>query len=515
MDTLVETRRADQSARTETMGESQASKPRLQLARVGPPTRQALVLAAGRGSRLGGQTPKPLHRLLGVPLLARNLLTLERAGITDAYVVLGYRAEEVRREMEAFGRLGLRVHWLYNRRWERGNGVSVLAGAEVLTRPFVLAMGDHIFDVGAVERLFEHAHGLAGVDLLVDSRTDRVPDVDEATKVVVAGGRIVEIGKSLERFDAIDTGLFLATPKLFEAIERGVATGRESLSDGVGRLARESRARAIDGGDFLWADIDTPSDAAHAERKLLDRLVKAQDGPVARAFNRRVSRRITRRLVGTGITPNQVSIATLGVALVGAAAAAVGGYVPWVLAGVLFQVASILDGVDGEVATLTFRASRLGEWVDTVSDNTAYVAFLAGLTVGVARAGLPDWFMWAGWVGVSAAIVGLTSISLTLWRENRSGSARAVRYAYQETAEDGRAGALTRVFRFLHYFGKRDVFSLIVLLMALAGLLPYVLPIFAVGGAAALVPATVLAAVRAHGRMIGAPMARAEAADAG
>ena len=66
---------------------------------------QALVLAAGRGRRLNHDQPKPLFPLLGMPLLARALFTLEAAGITDAYVVLGHEADEVQATTHGCGRI--------------------------------------------------------------------------------------------------------------------------------------------------------------------------------------------------------------------------------------------------------------------------------------------------------------------------------------------------------------------------------------------------------------------------
>ena len=53
--------------------------------------RKCLVIAAGRGSRLaGGGAPKPLYRLLGLPLIERAIVSAKRAGLEDFTVVTGY-----------------------------------------------------------------------------------------------------------------------------------------------------------------------------------------------------------------------------------------------------------------------------------------------------------------------------------------------------------------------------------------------------------------------------------------
>ena len=90
-------------------------------------------------------------------------------------------------------------------------------------------------------------------------------DMDDATKVETgAGGAILAIGKTLSRFDAIDTGLFRATPALAEAI----GAGGGSLSDGIQRLAAEGRAMTLDVTGHFWLDVDDPAALAKAEAKL-------------------------------------------------------------------------------------------------------------------------------------------------------------------------------------------------------------------------------------------------------
>ncbi len=215
---------------------------------ISPPVTRALVLAAGQGTRLGNHTPKPLFRLLGVPLLARTLFTLEQAGITDAYVVLGYEAEAIRQAIERLDRLCIRVHWLYNERWEEPNGLSVLAAEHVLDEPFILTMCDHIFDPAVVSALQAKAEIVRGVELAVDRDLKGVLDLEDATKVRVVSNRIAEIGKTLSDFNAVDTGVFLASPALFDALRQADQEGKHAPCANRRRAeARGSRSRRRDG----------------------------------------------------------------------------------------------------------------------------------------------------------------------------------------------------------------------------------------------------------------------------
>jgi len=99
-------------------------------------------------------------------------------------------------------------------------------------------------------------------------------------------------------------------------------------------------------------------------------LGKPTDGIVSRAINRRVSTRITRLLVRLGVSdPNKVTLVT---GLIGVLAALPYLTVdPWMvaLAGILVQLASILDGVDGEIARMLGRKSGFGAYLDAVTDR--------------------------------------------------------------------------------------------------------------------------------------------------
>ncbi len=447
---------------------------------------KALVLAAGNGNRLMSDVPKPIFRLLGLPLLARTLFTLEQAGISDAYVVLGYEADRVRRGIEKISRLNIRVHWLHNDQWEQPNGLSVLRGESAIEEPFILAMADHVFDPSVVSALKEHGCDSDGVNLAVDYDVASVSDLEEATKVQVADGRIVAIGKSLKSYDAIDTGVFLATPGLFEALKKACANGRRTLSAGILELADSGLAMATDICGRTWHDIDTLEDAKDAESKLIANVRKPTDGPISRYINRPVSISLSRLLVRTPITPNQVSVLGLIVGLGSAWFAAVGGYAPLLLSGLLFQLASVLDGTDGEVAKFTFRTSVRGEWIDTICDQISYFAFVVGLIIGVHRSGLPDFYFFWGVVGLVSASASMVAISAYLIRAKTSGSALSVPYSFKSGT-----GLISRVLKVLQYLGKRDMFAFLAMLLAIVGQLPLALPIVGIGATFILLPATV------------------------
>ena len=233
------------------------------------PLTRAVILAAGAGARLrenGDSTPKPLRPVAGVPLLVRVLRTLQAEGVREAVIVTGYQGERVRRELRAEPSLGLELLFVDNPRYEDKNGVSLLAAAQLVDRDCILSMADHLYSPELVRRLAATELPEGACALAVDSDVERCFDIDDATKVCVAGGRITAIGKELPRYDVIDTGVFRIGPALIEELARlDALQGDCSLSDGVRALARRGRFYACDVGEARWIDVDTPAAVERAE----------------------------------------------------------------------------------------------------------------------------------------------------------------------------------------------------------------------------------------------------------
>jgi len=235
-------------------------------------TKRAVVLAAGTGSRLragGNQTPMPLRKVSGTPLLVRVLSTLRAAGIEEAVIVTGYEGEALRDQLVGQAPEGLELFFVHNARYEAKNGVSVLAAAEYIEEGCILTMSDHLYSVDLVRRLLAHDLPEGACCLAVDSDIPRCFDLDDATKVYAEGGKIRRIGKELADYNCLDTGVFRIGPSLLTELALVEAqTGDCSLSDGVQALSRRGLFHVADVGDALWIDVDTPDALVQAESLL-------------------------------------------------------------------------------------------------------------------------------------------------------------------------------------------------------------------------------------------------------
>jgi 1L-myo-inositol 1-phosphate cytidylyltransferase len=236
---------------------------------------RAIVLAAGNGDRFrnGSSHSKLLTPIAGTPLLIRTLTSARRAGITHAHIVLGYDADAVRALALSDAPSGLVLRFHVNKDWHLENGRSVLAARARMnepfaSEPFALMMGDHVFEPDALRVLLrsplKRDEALVGIDPFT---TD--PEiVSEATKVRMQNGRITAIGKDVDPFDALDTGLFVCQSSIFDALDASCREGDSTLSGGVRRLAARGLVRGIEIGSSRWCDIDTKDDLAMAEEML-------------------------------------------------------------------------------------------------------------------------------------------------------------------------------------------------------------------------------------------------------
>src|SRR5918996_263655 len=347
-----------------------------------------VVLAAGSGLRLARDS-KPLARVAGVTLLERAVWALRRAGVERVVAVVGHRGEEVRRFVAD---RALPVELVENPEYVRGNGSSALVGGRAAGGRFVLMMVDHVVEPEAIARLLGREEPFVAAVDTAPAYCDR----EEATKVRLVGDHVVAVSRSLDGYEAVDAGLFACGPVVLAAAERALEEGAVSWNDVKRRyLGGGGTIRAVDLCGAFWIDVDTPADLRRAERLLVRRAAaKPSDGVVSRRLNRPLSRSLSLLLVLTFL----LTLGAAGLLALGRMSALV-----LVAAGVFVQLCSILDGVDGEVARASLRASPRGGFLDSILDRLGDAALL----IGLALAAGPDTATWSALV---AALFGSLAV---------------------------------------------------------------------------------------------------------
>ena len=312
-----------------------------------------------------------LPRVGALPVLLRAVLGAEKAGASRIVVIVNRdRSSEMLTDLKSTGRFPRSVEWL-----EIGPGDSF----------------------GALLRQ------------LANSGEDRVVLISsEATFHPSLHRRVAEWNGESDGLALMDgaepIGMYALSRTGAIRLAHGIPRNLTSLNELRGPLMSAGEVDCEQVEPNNWQRVSTAQDRFAAERKLDSWLVKPTDGVFAR-FNRRISIPISRQLIKFPITPNMVSLFTLGVSFLAGLFFALGGYWNMLLGAILSVFASILDGSDGEVARLKFQESAFGCWLETICDQLYYLFVFAGITIGLTRSsGSRGYLVWGGLLIVGAVL---------------------------------------------------------------------------------------------------------------
>ncbi len=217
-------------------------------------------------------------------------------------------------------------------------------------------------------------------------------------------------------------------------------------------------------------------DSRDAAAEILRRTGKSSDGPVSRWLNRPVSMRLSALLLrAPGLRPNHASAGTALLAALMFAALMLGGASGLITGALLYQAASIFDGVDGEMARAAFRSSPAGAAIDTLVDVATNFLFISGLAFNLEWSGHAHALSLYAW-GFSMFVLGLGMIGWRSWRSEGPFSLDLVKSDYRNRF----AGRLIPAFfRISTIITSRDFYALASLLLILAGWPMFILYSFA------------------------------------
>jgi choline kinase len=236
----------------------------------------AVILMAGTGSRLRGSAEtiaKPLIPISGRALISYAIEAFDKVGVKTLHAVVGPNGDELAAAVAPLLPSHMRFCPISNPNWQKQNGVSLLTAAGKVSAPFFLAMGDHLFESSILNELVAQAD-LNRLNLAIDKKIDSIFDLEDAMKVRTQDNLIVAIGKKLENYNAIDTGIFLCPQVTFDYLRRALKEDDCALADGVRLMGEEGKALAIDIGDAWWQDVDTPEMLARAEQEAARLLIR-------------------------------------------------------------------------------------------------------------------------------------------------------------------------------------------------------------------------------------------------
>lgn len=246
-----------------------------------------------------------------------------------------------------------------------------------------------------------------------------------------------------------------------------------ALRDDIRRACGDVRVRAVAIADI--GDQDSEAlvlkgshlvPAASAAWRVIRATGKAGDGLVSRWLNRPVSQFLSSMVLHLpGIRPWHMT-AVVGLVALAMFACFVSGTAGGIVAGgLLFHAASVLDGVDGEVARATFRSSAAGAILDTAVDMATNFLFYIGLTIGLARLH-GEIHLWVGGWTILCALAGLLILSWLIRRIGHSGSFDILKLYYRHTFPRGFPRLITEM---LVAMTSRDFFAFAFAVVIVAG----------------------------------------------
>lgn len=364
--------------------------------------------------------------LFGLHAVERTVLAFQRAGVREFVVTGDDAAAGGIAAVLASGRC-------------RGARVRTVRGDEPLATVLGhegawVARADTLYDRRLIARFVEEAAETEATVVAVDFRADALAAQEGAPRVagLHVGGpsteRLRAAGQGLLAPEGVLTGLARVNASFVRAYD-DAPPGFRSIENAFTLLARREPVGTWSVAE-LWQTLRAGPGAREADlqlgrRKVLAGAVGAADGLVARHVNRPVSRRITERVLSRDVKPWQLSVLSFLAVLAAGSSFAVGHATT---GGLMAQFASILDGVDGEVARIRYQDSAFGGVYDALLDRIGDAALIGGMT-------LYAWVMGAGASAVALGFGALAGSSLSMLVKEKYGTQFRRRY---RTEREGR-----------------------------------------------------------------------------
>ena len=357
--------------------------------------------------------------LFGLTPVERTALAFARAGVRR-FLLAG--------DPQAVAELG-RVLASGPCRRLRVRSVDSLALACAGDGPVLVARADCHYDRQLIWRFAAETAGADEAVVAVDFRPDAEARSAAMPQATVWSreprARVQRVGRGLVGADGVLVGLALATPAFVRAIDRGAAAPGGEDDDAPDTRADPERAWLRGLAALLarepveswavverWQPVLRAEDVPRARREVLAGAVRVTDGIIARHLNRPISLRITERLLTRPVKPWQVSLASFATTLAAGLSFAIGHATT---GGLLAQAASVLDGVDGELARVRYQDSAFGGLYDALLDRVGEAAIIGGMTAYA-------WVMGAGaWV-VALGFAALAGNSLSMLVKEKYGT---------------------------------------------------------------------------------------------
>jgi len=394
-----------------------------------------------------------MKRLLGVPLFLRGILTLEDAGFNK--VTLIAPVSERRHILKA---------------WEHH------AKKKNVTPHFIWIPASQKFNLKSFEDLFrtsEETITFINANLLL-------------TKNVLEPWKQLKLQKGHHLKAVIDRGLppiLRITKSDLKIMTPSVKKEPKTIEDILFTVLKKTEPHTA---SKEWSEpvrlVTRFTKKRYATKFLTENIRRSTPQWIARNINKRISLPTSVLLAKMRVSPNTITVFNMLVGMGASIGAAGRTYVGLLIGAILFQAASIIDGCDGEVAKLTHKCTKFGQYIDSISDNFALAGFFTGLMIHVYRVNnhTPWAFIWGALLLLGLVLI-FTFMIRFLKRNTDSASLVTFDKEYLQKLPKTYPKFILLFIKYGKYFLKKDFFSFLILVLAIIGILPAMFYIAIIG----------------------------------
>lgn len=407
----------------------------------------AIIVAAGTGIEDTDLSTYGNTVFGSLPQIKRLVITAQRAGINHFTIITEDGDTSLKKHLVNDNRIESNLDW-----------VSIDTDLKLESIPYLLVQSNLLTTPETLSNFMDSDINQDEILILMDTSKDADSKISEPS--------VEEI--SANRGNAV--GAFIASGELIEKF----LSDSESLKNFVSDLIEKEKAEYKEFSGKYWMRLSSEKGSAKkAEDLIFNYVGKTATGWISRNINSKFSLPTSRLLIKTPLTPNMISI---GINIIGSLCGIFYAIGHPVIGALFMHIATVLDRCDGEVARVKLMETKKGQWVDTISDQFTVLSFLIGVPLGYYLISHNTIALVLGGINVSFFLFFVIWALYFLKRYTNSGSL-VTYFEVDKLVEPQKTSLIRKTIKILRPLGRRNVYSLAFILIAIVGGYPWVLGI--------------------------------------
>ncbi len=407
----------------------------------------AIVVAAGTGIEDTNLSVYGNIEFGSLPQIKRLVITAQRAGIEHFTIITDDSDSPLKDLLANDKRIESSIDW-----------ITVNEDIDFEQVPYLVIQSNLLTTPDTLSNFMDYEYSEEEIAILADSSGDLWINTsgDRVQEITPNGGRVV--------------GAYIASGELLKQY----FSDSNSLKDMISSAVKDGRTTFRKFSGKYWMRLSEDENTAKdAEDLMFNYVGKTATGWISRNINSKFSLPTSRQLVKTPLTPNMISI---GINIIGSLCGVFYAMGHPVIGALFMHIATILDRCDGEVARVKLMETKEGEWVDTIADQFTVLSFLIGAPLGYYLVSHNPIALIMGGITLFIFAFFLVWSFYFLTRYTTSGSLVAY-FKVDTLVEPQKTSFIRKIIKIVRPMGRRNVYSIGLLLVAIVGGYPWVVGI--------------------------------------